>query len=219
RIVAPAWRLTLWRAPCTQQGPKPTGGGEAANGSFGDSGALSADGNTALIGGPVDNGNVGAAWVFTRSGSTWTQQGEKLTGGGEGGPGGIFGWGAPLSAGGNAPLRGGGGDDEQLGAGGGCSRGGSPTPQQDEKARGRGERGAGVLGNKVALPADGNTALIGGPGDNEQLGAAWVFTRSGSTWAQQGEKLTGGGESGRGVFGFSVALSADGGTALVGGVG
>ena len=45
--------------------------------------ALSSDGNTALIGGYRDNGRVGAAWVFTRSGETWTQQGEKLTGGGE----------------------------------------------------------------------------------------------------------------------------------------
>ena len=45
--------------------------------------ALSADGNTALIGGADDNGDVGAAWVFTRSGATWTQQGAKLTGSGE----------------------------------------------------------------------------------------------------------------------------------------
>ena len=34
---------------------------------------------------------------------------------------------------------------------------------------------------------------------------------------QQGAKLTGGGESGRGCFGDSVALSADGNTALIGG--
>ena len=45
------------------------------------------------------------------------------------------------------------------------------------------------------------------------FGAAWVFTRSGSTWTQQ-EKLTSGGESGE--FGSSVALSSEGGTALIG---
>ena len=50
----------------------------------------------------------------------------------------------------------------------------------------------------MALSADGNTALIGGPGDNSYVGAAWVFTRSGSTWTQQGAKLTGGGETGEG---------------------
>ena len=56
---------------------------ESENGEFGYSVALSADGNTALIGGPGDNGGAGAAWVFTRSGSAWAQQGAKLTGAGE----------------------------------------------------------------------------------------------------------------------------------------
>jgi hypothetical protein len=49
------------------------------------------------------------------------------------------------------------------------------------------------------------------------VGAAWEFTRSGSTWTQRGSKLTGGGESGGGDFGLSVTLSADGNTALIGG--
>ena len=43
---------------------------------------------------------------------------------------------------------------------------------------------------------------------------------AGASWAQQGEKLAGGGEeSGKGEFGWSVALSGDGDTALVGGIG
>ena len=68
----------------TQQGPKLTGGSEEiGEGDFGISVALSADGNTALIGAGADDGTAGAAWVFTRSGSTWTQQGPKLTGGSE----------------------------------------------------------------------------------------------------------------------------------------
>jgi hypothetical protein len=44
-----------------------------------------------------------------------------------------------------------------------------------------------------------------------------VFARSASGWDQQGDKLTGGGENGDGSFGFSVALAADGATALIGG--
>ena len=71
----------------------------------------------------------------------------------------------------------------------------------------------------MALSADGNTALIGGYGDDGGKGAAWVFTRSGSAWTQQGAKLTGSGETGNGQFGTSVALSADGNTALIGGPG
>ena len=48
----------------------------------GQSVALSAHGNTALIGGPGDNAVVGAAWVYTRTGGAWTQQGPKLVGSG-----------------------------------------------------------------------------------------------------------------------------------------
>ena len=85
--------------------------------------------------------------------------------------------------------------------------------------RRRRDRQQATSATSVALSADGNTALIGGSGDNDSVGAAWVFTRSGSTWTQQGEKLTGGSEEiGEGEFGWSVALSADGDTALAGGV-
>ena len=48
------------------------------NSSQGYSVALSRDGNTVMVGGPQDDGGNGAAWVFTRSDTTWTQQGPKL---------------------------------------------------------------------------------------------------------------------------------------------
>ena len=125
--------------------------------------ALSADGNTAIVGGLNDNDGAGAAWVYTRSGGVWSQQGSKLVGTGAVG----------------MPSQ-------------GCS---------------------------VALSADGNTAIVGGLGDNSCAGAAWVFTRSGGVWSQQGNKLVGTGAVGTADQGVSVALSADGNTAIVGGVG
>src|SRR5207249_4056488 len=61
---------------------------------------------------------------------------------------------------------------------------------------------------------------VGGPGDNGKAGAAWVFTRAGSTWAQQGSKLTGSGANGTTAgFGEGLALSSEGNTALIGGPG
>ena len=69
----------------------------------------------------------------------------------------------------------------------------------------------------VALSADGDRALVGALYDDGTRGAAWVFRRSGSTWAQEGGKLTGGDAAGEGEFGTNVALSADGDTALIGG--
>ena len=73
------------------------------------------------------------------------------------------------------------------------------------------------FGSSMTLSDDGNTALIGGPGDDGGVGAAWAFTRSGTTWTQGGEKLTADNETGAGDFGSSVALSADGSRALIGG--
>src|SRR5439155_694295 len=68
-----------------------------------------------------------------------------------------------------------------------------------------------------AITADGNTAIVGGPFDNSRAGAAWVFTRSGGLWTQQGPKLVGTGALGSAQQGFAVSLSADGNTALLGG--
>ena len=82
--------------------------------------------------------------------------------------------------------------------------------QQGVKLTGREETGAGEFGTSVALSSEGNTALIGGPTDNKNVGAAWVFTLSEGKWTQQGEKLTGGEETGAGEFGYGVALSLKG---------
>jgi hypothetical protein len=203
--------------PFIHQGEKLTGSGlSGPYGYVGMSVALSADGNTALVGAPADGTYTeykGAAFVFTRSGSTWTQQGEKLTGGGEAG-GAWFGESVALSADGNTALIGGPSDNGAVGAAWIFTRSGSTWTQQGEKLTGAGEVGEGFFGKNVALSADGTTALVGGYNDNEHRGAAWVFTRSGSTWTQQGSKLTGGGEPG--FFGWGVALSGEGNTALIG---
>src|SRR6516165_10078707 len=71
----------------------------------------------------------------------------------------------------------------------------------------------------VAVSADGNTAIVGGWSDNSKTGAAWVFTRNGGVWTQQGKKLVGTDALGSARQGMSVALPADGNTAIVGGPG
>jgi len=214
--VGAAWVFTRTGSKWEQQGAKLTGGEETGEGEFGEGVALSGDGNTALIGGDADHAQAGAAWVFTRTGETWGQQGPKLTGSGEVGENGHFGFSVALSEDGNTALIGGGGDNGEVGAAWVFTRTESIWGQQ-AKLTGVGEVGSGHFGYSVALSAEGNTALIGGLADNGEVGAAWVFTRSGSTWEQRGAKLTGAGESGKGLFGYGVALSADGNTALIGG--
>ena len=118
---------------------------------FGISVALSGDGDTALIGAFGDSRDAGAAWVFTRSGAAWSQQGAKLVGD--------------------------------------CTHSCSGPKGTGEISLS--SVGGAAFGRSVALSGDGSTALIGAPGDNNAAGAAWVFTRSGSVWSQQGAKLVG----------------------------
>jgi hypothetical protein len=59
---------------------------------------------------------------------------------------------------------------------------------------------------------------VGGPYDNSHIGAAWVYRRGGIVWSQQGSKLVGTAAMGHPEQGFSVALSADGNTAVAGGI-
>jgi hypothetical protein len=82
---------------------------------------------------------------------------------------------------------------------------------------GTGNTGAANQGLSVAVTADGNIAIAGGYRDNSFKGAAWVYTRTGSSWSQQGSKLVGTGNTGAAMQGYSVAISADGNTAIVGG--
>jgi RHS repeat-associated protein len=202
--------------PLIQQGVKLTGSSETGEGHLGFSVALSADGNTALVGGYNDNSGAGAAWVFTRSGSTWSQQGGKLTGSGETGAG-HFGASVALSPDGNTALIGGPADNSGVGAAWAFTRSEGKWTQQGSKITATGETGDGAYGSSVAVAGEGNVGLVGGPNDNTNVGAAWVLTRSNGTWAQLGSKLTGTGETGAGKFGASVALSVEGNNAVIGG--
>ena len=162
-----------------------TGGGDF----FGQGVALSADGNTLAVGAPneaskttgINNGAqednseqyAGAAYLFTRTGTTWSQQAyikASNTGGGD-----FFGWSVALSADG------------------------------------------GTLAVSAAYEDSKTTGINNGAQDDnseQYAGAAYLFTRTGTTWSQQAyikASNTGGGD----YFGYSVALSADGGTLVV----
>jgi hypothetical protein len=210
-----AWVFIRVDSTWTQQGPKLVGS-DAVNSPSparqGYSVALSADGNTALVGGRDDNGLVGAAWVFVRNAGLWTQQGAKLVAVGGGGPGGAQGYSVALSADGNTAMVGAPGFGEVWV----YTRSAGVWSQQGGTLQGSAAVPA-LWGHSLALSADGNTALLGGYVDGGQAGSAWVYTRNGGVWSQQGPKLVGTGAFGNAQQGYSVSLSADGNTALVGG--
>jgi hypothetical protein len=213
------WVFTRSGGTWTQQGATLAGAGAVGDriAFEGRAVALSADGNTAIAGGDGDNSAAGAAWVFTRSGGAWTQQGPKLVGSGASVPAGQ-GIAVALSADGNTALVGGYGDNSAVGAAWVFIRSGDTWAQQGPKLVGTGNDGRSFQGRSVALSADGNTAVVGGFGDDSLTGAAWVFSRSGDTWTQQGPKLVGTSAVGGTQQGRLVALSADGNTAIVSGL-
>ena len=225
--VGAVWVFTRSGNFWTQQGSKLVGSNVSGGFSYqGYACALSADGNTALVGGLADSGNVGAAWVFVRNGSVWTQQGNKLVGTGAvdvASPA-EQGKSVALSVDGNTALIGGPNDSAGYGATWVFTRSNGVWSQQGSKLVGSGavpSPGLAGQGWSVALSADGNTALVGSANDNDGIGAFWVFVRSGGVWSQQGGKLIGTGALNTpygATQGYSVALSADGNTAAEGGI-
>lgn len=225
-FVGAAWVWTRSAGGWTQRA-KLVGEGAVDNAFQGESVAISADGNTVIVGGPFDQrsstgaGPVGAAWIWTRNGGVWTP-GPKLVGSGAVGNA-RQGSSVSLSADGNTAIVGGPNDDNlgfsgAVGAAWIWTRAGGVWNQQAKLTDGSSRASQ---GRSVSLSADGNTAVIGGESDSGYAGAAWVWRRSGGgVWALQGPKLVGSGAVGNNVQqGWSVSLSGDGSTAIVGGPG
>jgi len=184
----------------------------AAYGRFGISVVM--DGDTALVGAFEDNSYKGAAYVFVRSGTNWTQQ-AKLTAS-DGAAEDYFGRSVALS--GDAALVGASNDDIGANSFQGSvyvfTRNGMNWTQQ---AKLTASDGAAYDGFGYSVALDGDTALVGAPDDdigaNNGQGSVYVFTHSGATWSQQA-KLTASDGVAYDYFGYSLALDGD--TALVG---
>ena len=178
---------------------------------FGVSVALSGD--TALVG-IAANAGLGAAYVFVRSGTTWTQQ-QKLTPG-DNAAGDNFG--TTVALGPDTAIIGSLADDVggnvDQGSAYVFTRSGTIWSEQQKLTASDGAAGD-LFGQGVAL--EGDTAIVGADRDdvgvNLNQGSAYVFTRSGSMWTEQ-QQLTASDGDAQDQFGISVAVSGD--TVLVG---
>jgi hypothetical protein len=190
---------------------------------FGCSVSITDDGNTAIVGARLDGGtNYGAAYIFTRSGSTWSQQ-TKLTAS-DAATDDEFGWSVSISASdGNTAIVSSPKEDTGWTSAGSAyifTRSGSTWSQQAKiQASNRGSNdffGYGI--NGVSISGDGDTVVVGAVNEDTNgtdAGAAYVFTRSGTTWSQQAMiKASDAASSDR--FGSAVSISEDGDTAVVG---
>ncbi|MET0534878.1 MAG: FG-GAP repeat protein, partial [Steroidobacter sp.] len=225
-----------------------------ASDAFGTAVALSAAGDTLAVSAFAEDGNAiggegdnsaesaGAAYVFTRAGTTWSQQAYLKAANADAGD--FFGNAIALSANGDvlavaAFLE----DSSETGVGSGGLDNGAPqagavyvfvrsganwSSQAYLKASNT-QSGDG-FGQAVALDASGNTLAVGAgtedsgatgadgnQADNSapNSGAVYVFTRAGAGWSQQAY-LKASNTGAEEFFGLALALSADGSTLPVG---
>jgi hypothetical protein len=177
---------------------------------FGESVAIS--GNTIVVGAPVRSfpglGNAGIAYVFTRSGATWTQQAELKASDAQAFD--FFGSsvaidtdtviiGAPDTSNSN---------NFNPGSAYIFTRTGSVWSQQ---AKFLADDGADDDGFGGAVSVSGDTAVVGAQsaamGGTKFSGKVYIFNRANGSWAQQ-VKLTGDTQSSE-LFGCSLSLQAD----------
>ncbi|MBC7976244.1 MAG: FG-GAP repeat protein, partial [Myxococcales bacterium] len=187
----------------------------ASNDSFGIAVALS--GNTAIIGSMFADDGVsdgGSAYVFVRSGTTWTQQAKLLAA--DRAPDDQLGISVAIA--GDTAIVGATNEDD-LGDRAGASyvfvRSGAAWTEQTKLTAADGAE-ADQFGISVAV--SGDTALVGAFGDDDlgrSSGSAYVFVRSAGSWTQQAKLLASDGNE-IDELGVSVALAGD--TALVGAV-
>ncbi|MEO5914551.1 MAG: choice-of-anchor D domain-containing protein [Luteolibacter sp.] len=201
----------------SQQGASVTPSVFAQEASFGAS--VSISGDTVLVGVPSDDTSAGtdagSASVFLRTNTSWNRQ-AQLTAGDS--PAYDY-FGLSVSLKGDTALVGAPWDDTMAGADVGSAyvfvRSGSLWNQQ---ARLSASDGASSDHFGISLALSGGTALIGSLNHSISggfaAGAAYVFVRSGTNWAQQGPPLTAIDGAANDGFGSSVALDGD--DALVG---
>jgi hypothetical protein len=218
---------------------------------FGHSVALSADGNTMAVaayfessGAKGVNGNqadesipqAGAVYVFTRRGTTWSQQAYiKASNTGEAGVGDQFGEGdqfgfsLALSGDGNTLVAGATGEDSKAAGingdqadnsmdGSGAvyvfTRTGTTWSQQAYIKSSMPAPNV-LFGYAVALNGSGDTMIASSYDDDRGKGAMYVFTLNAGKWSQQARLQASIAERGD-SFGVAISLSNDGNTLAVG---
>jgi sugar lactone lactonase YvrE len=164
--------------------------------------SISLSGDTALVGTPAAE----RAYVFTRTGVAWSHSATLQANGGQSGD--LFG--SAVSVSGTTSVVGAPGDGPSSNDGTGYAfvfvQSGTSWSQQ-QKLTSLDAATGDAFGSAVA--ASGDTTVIGAPNDDtmagNNAGSGYVFTRSGTTWTQQGV-LTALDAAADDFFGTSVAL-------------
>ena len=184
---------------------------------FGWSVSISSNGNTAIVGAYTEDtggSSAGAAYIFTRSGTTWTQQAKIQASDKQASD--LFGYSVSISGDGNTAIAG--ALFEEYGGSAYIFTRSGTTWTQQAKIQASDRQASDFFGSSVSMSSNGNTAIVGAMFEDtggSSAGAAYIFTRSGTTWTQQ-VKIQASDKQASDNFGVSVAISDDGNTAIVG---
>ena len=186
--------------------------------SFGHSVALSRDGLVALAGSGCEgysNCDAGKAYVYTGSRKGWTLAQILAPASSHSGTD-RFAWSVALSGDGRTAVL---GNPGRQGSASVYSKQPGGWVEEARLYPADGSRDYDGFGVSVALSQDGSTLLVGAYAHScpsvRYCGAAYAFVRESGGWRQQGTLLALDPHDSD-TLGFSVALSADGGTALLG---
>jgi hypothetical protein len=178
---------------------------------FGSDMALSANGDLAVINAAYDDdGSLGSAYVFERSGDDWIEL-QKLA---VVNTYGSFAQSVAMSADGNTIVLAGtqGGTDDY--AAWVFTRANGVWAQTAGPLVPSGQTGAGYAGGTIAVSGDGDTLLLGGPTNQNDYGGAWVYTLSAQGWTEQ-QALVDSNEPPEDEFGGGVVGLSDGGNSAM----
>ncbi len=170
--------------------------------------SVAINGNYALVGastcdeGRKGNAGLGSAYIFSRVGTTWTEDAKLTASDGE--IDNFFGFSVAFD--GNYALIGAPGDNNFQGAVYVFSYNGSSWTEEAKLIASDGAFGE-FFGNSVSF--DGNYALIGAPDlFNDEIGSAYVFTCNGTIWTEEAKLNASDGAAGD-YFGGSVSINND----------
>ncbi len=164
-------------------------------------------GDTLVAGAKWNDGggsNAGAAYVFTRSGTTWSQQARIVSSDIQAND--YFG--EYVAIDGDTIVIGAIGEDtggSDAGAAYVFTRSGTTWSQQ-AKIQSSDIAASDKFGTGVSI--DGDTVVVGAYMEADGQGAAYIFTRSGTSWSQQAKIVASDGSAGE-RFGNTVSISSD----------
>jgi hypothetical protein len=167
---------------------------------------MSSDGSTVLVGAPGADSRRGAAYVYARSGDSWSLQQKLFIP--DGGADDQFGYFAALSDDGSTAV---------IGAYEGTivyifTRSGEVWTLVDQLSENSLEDDR--YGNSIGINADASVIFVGAHAEQVGLGAVYVYTRSGNDW-NFAQKLVLPGNPYPAYSGFGYSIALRGSTALI----